>query len=583
MFVPRKQSSKRRMRTQSDSVDTGDKVQNQTPTQTLKASSSGPMLPRAGTSKPFRSRLRPTPETPGYEKPDSVTSNKASTSRYSSQELENLRLGTASVASLPIITATASQKDHHNTETVIVPAKRTSSDDNVRPASVQHDAVAVDDDPPPPTPARRNESFIDKKSRTIYRSASTAEPFTKQWDLFGDRDDSLTDRELGDENDVPVVVAGKSAKSSEQLDGSSDSEQAREDNLWQRELLQRAGISATTASRLAQSERDRQDEEVIRGTDLFGYVGLDDSTLQTMVADMEGRRETALKDVDGNREKSEQIQHAIDVCQSKVEEARELENKEMERANFYRELQGDVESLCREMCKYRKQMLSVRKGRIEKQRKQGEAVEEFLHNGVDEYGRVRRAGSGARWIEYVNNESADVDKEVQEIVKDMPVGLRSVCDVIKRVTRWKEVFGKDYEQILGDVGTGRLVGAVATCEQSIDWVVDLNECQLRTALKVCGGTEEIEMFVRAEWRPSDKGSCERIGKIVGCVTSVMDERERKTVMDVVKRRLDLEVSACDTSGDKSWRKDVENGVSVLSRWVEIGDIDSAMDRSGVSE
>lgn len=587
MFVPRKQSSKRRTRTQSDLGETDDNVQNQTAIQTLKAPSTTAALSRVGTSKALRSRLRPPPTVPGYEKPESVGPNKATTSRYSSQELEDLRLGTASVASLPIVTVAADGKQKNNTENA--GASRATLENLITKGTDQatlpsRDAVAVDDDPPPPTPAQENEVGTDQKSRIIYRSTNTAEPFTKQWDCFGDKDESFTDREDDDEDNVPIVVINdKDVKIGDGTDSGSDSEQAREDSLWQRELLQRAGISATTASRLAESERDRQDEVIIREMDVVGFAGSDESALHTLVVDMEARCETALKDADGNRDKLERIQKAIEVCENKVDEAEQIEKKEMERAKYYRELQGDMELLCRELRKHRKRMLLLREARIEDLRKRGEAVEEYLKDGMDEYGRVRRAGTGARWIEHVDNESTMVDKEVEEIVKDMPVGLRNVYDVIERVTEWKEVFGQDYEQILGDAGTGRLIGALATCERNIDWVVDVNEGQRHAALTCYGGTEEIEMFVGAEWRPSDTDSCERVGKIVGCVMKVIDDRERKTLVDVMTERLDLELSACDTSGDCLWRSDVEKGVSVLSRWVEIGEIDILMDQGGVSE
>lgn len=586
MFVPRKQSSKRRTRTQSGSGGADDNEQNQTTIQTLKTPSTTAALSRAVTSKALRSRLRPPPTVPGYETPESVAPNKVTTSRYSSQALEDLRLGTASVSSIPIVTVAADGKRNNNRENT--GASRATLENliakgNDQTTFLSRDAVAVDDDPPP-TPAQAKEIGTDQKSRKIYRCTNTAEPFTKQWNFFGDKNESFTEREDGDEDIVPIVaVTDKDVNIRDGMDSSSDSEQAREDSLWQRELLQRAGISATTASRLAESERDRQDEEIIREMDVVGFAGSDEDALHTLVADMEARCETALKDVDGNRDKLERIQRAINVCKSNVEEAEVIEKKELGRAKFYRELQKDMELLCKELRKHRKRMLLLREARIKDLRKRGEAVEEYLKEGVDEYGRVRRAGSGARWIEYVDDESTMVDKEIEEIVKDMPGGLRNVYDVIERVTEWKEVFGQDYEQILGDVGTGRLIGALATCERNIDWVVDVNEDQRHAALKSYGGTEEIEMFVGAEWRPSDTDSCERVGKIVGCVMKVIDEKERKTLVDVVTKRLDLEVSACDTSGDCLWRNDVEKGVSVLSRWVEIGEINILMDQGGVSE
>lgn len=580
MFVPRKQSSKRRVRSQSDLNEDVGKGTTETATQALKTPSTTPILPKAGSSKSGRLRLRPTPVVPGYEKPDSATVNQVSTSRYSTQELESLRLGTASVASLPIVTAGVEHEAEQSvgaSTAATANVKVTGAD--VQSASVSKGALAVDDDPPPPTPAEANEIYKDSKTGTVYRHADVAEPFSKQWDVFGDKDEYFMEQDFSNENDAPVVVVTDKdgAVNNKQLNSGSgsDSEHVREDNLWQRELLQRAGISATTASRLAQSERDRQDEEIVREMNLNGLGGLEESRLQSILDELESRFDSAAKDADAHGGKLERVQQTVTGCLRKVEEARQQEKKGCVRVEFYEKLKGDMEGLCRELRKHRKRMLSVRERRIAEYRKRGEAVEEFLRGGVDEYGRERRAGSGARWIEYDDGD-ADVDKEVQEIVKDMPVGLRSVYDVIARVAKWKELFGQDYEKILGDVGTGRMIGALATCERNVDWVVDVSDCQRRAALSVSDGIDEIEMFVRAKWRPSDRESCERVGKIVGCVTRVMDDGEKKTVVDVVRRRLDLEVASCDTSGDRPWREDVEKGMDALSQWMEIEEMKSVM-------
>lgn len=559
MFVPRKQSAKRRVRRHLEEPEKSTSA-SPVPQTLLKASSVSAQLTNVPPSKSSRIRLRPTPDVPGYERPKSPNPNNGATSRYSREQLQILRLSTEIVTSLPVVSTA-----EPTTSAPLASFSESSFRLSPQPNLSESMARAVDDDPPPPDPSHIIRQPVVKASEPMKPSFALPEPFSKEWMQPVVDDASSSDHPLAQE-DAPVVLMKSGKSDGEDSNSDVDSEQAREDGLWQRQLLQRAGINSATTSRLTQSEGDRQDEHIIREMHLQGKIPPVEGTLENILKEVEDHYKRSECDAEEWSEKAVRLFCVVRETKKLLENVRERAQKDFEVVKFYESLATDVESLCMSLCRHREKMVLIRERRIAKYRERGARMEKFLQCGADEFGRTRRAGCGPRWLqENDSREKEEVDEDLKEIVNDMPSKLRNVGNVIARFSEWRELLDKDYRSVLGDVGMGRLVGALATCEPHLEWVLQVNDEQLCEAMSVVNVLEEVEVFVEAEWRPSDMNNCESVGKIVGNVVQAAGDVGKIKVLGALKRRLEWDLGASTAIGDSDWEHEALAGWKQLSQ------------------
>lgn len=650
LFARKKLSKKRRSRstfepsTQSTSsvataknaTETSAAVLNNQKTPTHTSSLSLPPL----STRPARSRLRAPPTVPGYDQPapNSQVTKQAQTS-YSAHELNALRLDTAST------TPTAPYSSKSVSEPSVV-TKNNLSEACKKPSDCQPTAQTEPQTKPQPQNVP-TETASDTKSAQLRRGleiasssalrtmpfrptnvsrtigsagrpadsmdgkkapmlSRQADPFSDEWGRgFDDDQPAFLQASIDDDAIQPTLRLSRSTVEDVGYDGTNGSE----DNEWHEQLLRRAGINVSEASRRTDDDAFRRDDRIIRDelaafdqhgqqmdeVDSENVTNIENalSVLHSLTLDLKADCEQAQVFEKKELEQSQKLNETKAQSETRISSIEIDLQTENDTYQFYLELERDLNTLANALLHKREEMFSIRQERIAKLQEVALSVELVLERGEDEFGRVRRPGSGlqSKSIDLqpsdyhasrndVSDDSLSAMGEyskngVQHPLADLNASLRDPLKLLDRFAHWERDFPADYKEALGDFSCGRMVAAVATCEHSLEWFMSLNILQRVEACKVCDLIEELGWTVRARWNPVDNSSCQWFGQLLRAFYSTFSSpdkdhhiEQRLRLNEAIRRRVTIEKKAALNIEDDHWVASILNGASSLRREIE---------------
>lgn len=565
VFVRRKQSTKRRSRAPLDSTDTplAPRPTAAPPAKAPSANASSANAlsanaqtanaqtanafphPRLTAKRAPRARLRAPPPVLGYDATDPVAQPVPTLHpRYSNAELNALRVSTANRQAnqhLP----TAAQPSPAATERP-VPDDAPPSAPTPTPPSV-----------PTPTPLPRV-GGADANGR--------ADPFSKEWRRTPnaerlDSAPSLADAEL-EADAAPFTYGGV-------REDSDDAEHAEHERHWQTQLLRRAGVDVRAATQVARTHHDRQQQRAARARFLHLCDGGDDDdvdivkgrmALETMLVDVARKRDEARLIVHAAVGKEASILAAIASAERAQQHMTDCSRADGDTLLFYEDFARDIDLLGALLGNKRAEMLQVRDARLAYLHKRAVLVKDFLQGGTDEFGRIRRAGTGSRFPEEDNALQSQFNGMLhseQDVLSDVPEALRSIGKLAHRFDEWRAHFADDYAHAFGDAALGRMAGALGSCEPDLYWLGLLNERQRVEACSVCDVVEEAMETVRARWQPTDEPSCDAMCAMVQAVVHEVKDGRRMAL--AVRERVEDELCAAQLAADAPWTWEAVRG------------------------
>lgn len=649
LFARKKQSKKRRSRSTFEpsiqSTSSTPTPQNATPTSSAVPKNQKPptntslSLPPLST-RPARSRLRAPPTVPGYDQPapDSHLSKQAQTS-YSAHELNALRLDTASTT----------PTEPHNSKSVDEPSSVTKSNisepckkpSTCHPAAQTKPQTKLNLQNISPETASGTESAQSRRGLGIGSSSALktipfrpthvstaigsagcpansidrkkapmlsrqADPFSEEWGRgFDDDQPAFLQASIDDDAIQPSLRLGRSAVDNVGYDATNGSE----DNEWHEQLLRRAGVNISEASRRTDDDAFRRDDRIIRDelasfdqqihqmdeTDSEDVTDIENalSVLHSLTLDLEVDCAQAQTFERKELEQSQKLNEIKAKSETRISSIQVDLQTENDAHQFYLELERDLNTLTHALLHKREELLSIRQERIAKLQGMALSVEEVLEKGEDEFGRVRRPGSGLQAKSNMQtsdhhthpNQNRNIPLTATgessqhgflHPLSDLNTSLRDPLKLLDRFAHWEREFPVDYKDALGDFSCGRMVAAVATCEQSLEWFMSLNNLQRVEACKVCDLIEEMGWTVRARWNPVDSSSCQWFGRILRAFYTTFSSpdkdyhvEQRQRLNEAIRRRVTVEKKAALNIADDHWVASILNGASSLRH--EIGE------------
>lgn len=484
-------------------------------------------------------RLRPRPTVSGYETTLTVP-DKETDSRYSAKDLSALRSSTTSVP-LPIL--------------------------KPPPASLSLCARPLPDDPPPPVqpnvqvcnqPCPSKLGQCEQSQKDVGLRARLADPFSEEWGR-GIEDQPYVHLESDDEIHIDLELGSVDDK----LAICSDLEYNEKDDEWHKQLLRRAGINFSSTWKKSEEEEFAQDECIIRDILLTDELDEDESMvglLRKSVNDVLVLRDNAEHNANGEIEKCTKLNRIVNDSNLSRQKTNCVTQIDIDAEKFYSQFANDMEQLSLFLRSNRVNMLQFRKDRVTRLQQQASFVVDYLKKGVDEFGRKRRSGQGAQ-IPVDGNKPIAITHPFSGILDNQ----WNITKLAARFAQWKERFPEDYSTYRGDVGFGRIVGALSTCEEKLDWLISLSSEQRIEACAVVNVVEEAALVLRATWLPTDIQSCEDIGHVLHALFGCLEEGKESELLAAMENRIAIELSAAEAVTDGSWVWKLLNGTLVLAK------------------
>lgn len=419
-------------------------------------------------------------------------------------------------------------------------------------ASVEPDIMEIDDDPSH-SPSSRTDGRAPSPSQHMPLPAAsrTADPFSNAWGH--------------DEIPRPVIDDRADVDSA-----SADSDDAEAAADWESALVRRAGVQPVRDAARAGRERAAVRDHVVHsdrkpprlrslngskaglnnrgeGSDSAEDLDIDDG----VTSNLSSWRASADAELIATQESVNHAQRILYEAEMESKSAAIAEHDATGPFRLYERLAADVADLSTALRDARPRLKAAREVRLQILRARAAHVKETRKAGTDEFGRARRPGAPVSVVE----EDEQMDDKMEKgtcVVTEAPAKLRDVNGVIWAFSKWREEDPEGYSQAFADVGLGRLVGALATGMDSLQWTAVLTTEQLRAAMRVCDVVEESEAFVGAFWQPREVSSCEEVGLVVGAIARAANDEERGKIEDAVYERWDLETEMGRQSEDGSF-------------------------------
>lgn len=540
-FFRRKQSKKRRPRTTFEPPDSSnlDPIVSSKSTVTTPTASVSTL--QSGTER-SRLRLRPPPTVFGYETIPTA-SDAVADSRYSAEELSALRSSTKSIP-LPFV-------KHQSAASSLT-------------------ARPLPDDPPPPVhpsvPVRKglspSKSEQYEQSQSNLRSpVKLADPFSEEWGR-GIEDQPCIRLDSDDE----IHVRMHNGPTVEKLASGSGDEDDENDDEWHQQLLRRAGINLSTASKKSEGDAFLHDEYIMRDLLLTDEFPEDESMatlLGNSLTDIAIHREHAEHFAKGEIEKCAKLNRIVNDSNSSRKNSNDISQTDINTEKFYCQFASEMEQLSLSLKENRVNMLQFRKMRLTRLQQRASFVVDYLKKDVDEFGRMRRLG-------HVAEIPCDEIEPLSAIhpLSNIPEDQRNIIKLAARFALWKQRFPEDYSAHRGDVGLGRIVGALSTCEATLTWLTLLSREQRLEACKVVDVVEEATLVLRATWLPTDVQNCEDVGRILIALLECTEEEKEYELLATIEDRVAFELAAAEDANDCTWVWKLLNGTLLLTKITE---------------
>lgn len=329
-------------------------------------------------------------------------------------------------------------------------------------------------------------------------------------------------------------------------------EDGTDDGEWEKEVMRRAGQKLVSQESTNSEEREmstipeQKAQRIVQEAEESASMRQSSSQLESVTRCIDLVQESLGEWEARQKLAEEKIRKLHDAETKNKREARRVEHQadqQKSRLIFYDSFAAQVDDLSDILNEKREALKSWHAQRLDRLKREAQAVEAVLLGRPDEFGRSRPPS--LLLPEYVEERLEKSDSPFADVDESV-VSIENIKSLFEK---WKREYPDDYEEAFGDSGLGNLAAAMALgrAEDGLSWMGSLPDRSLRAAATVSGVIDHIATALRAQWQPRQQ-SCgeEDTASLAFRVVRVLPDNsnEAEAIVRAFRDRAMTEMNAC---------------------------------------